>query len=382
MNNLSNYDLQSEPDSLTILVIDDGPVNVKMLESTLSKEGYSVFSAFNGPDGRKCAEECGPDLIILDVMMPGEDGFEVIKKLQENHNTASIPVIFLTGKDDFESKIRGFNLGAVDYLIKPCHPLEVKARVRLHLKLSMATNMLIANQAERLKQIREAQHSILTIPENHPEAKCGVYYSALLEAGGDFYDIFKISDNIYGYFVADVSGHDIKTSFITPSVKALLKQNCTPVFSPIESMKMINNVLVELLADGKYLTACYCKLNRVTMIMSVVSAGHPPVLYIPVDNEARFIEMNCDVLGIMLNAHYEQQNITVSKGDRFFLYSDGLIEKIGEKKIWTETVHELLTVSDKLRDVPISESAEMLKNLMLDNEINQDDDIVVLGIEV
>ena len=95
---------------------------------------------------------------------------------------------------------------------------------------------------------------------------------------GDFYDILSISDRITAYFVADFSGHDIQISYMTASVKALLAQNCTPVYSPAESMKMINDVLVEIMPDGKYLTACYMHLNRATHKLTIINAGHPPVV--------------------------------------------------------------------------------------------------------
>ncbi|MBU2452169.1 MAG: response regulator, partial [Proteobacteria bacterium] len=211
----------------TVLAVDDNLLNLKLIEKSLSKEGYRIFSANNGPDARAIAVKEQPDLIILDIEMPGENGFDVIKKLKDNIKTNSIPVIFLTGVIEVDSKLKGFDLGAVDYITKPFHPLEVLARVRIHLKLSIATNSLIADQASKLRQVTEAQVAMLPTPEENPDALFGVYYKSLEEAGGDFYDILNISDKITGYFVADFSGHDIKISYMTASVKALLAQNCT-----------------------------------------------------------------------------------------------------------------------------------------------------------
>lgn len=372
----------TDREDLCILLVDDNPVNIKLLETALVKEGYRIISAMDGRKARELAQEVLPDLILLDIVMPEEDGFETIRQLKANSETTSIPVIFLTSKYELDAKVTGFDLGAVDYITKPFHIQEVLARVRLHLKLSFATNSLIASQAQKLKQIRDAQSSMLVGPDEIPEAKFNVHYLSLLEAGGDFYDVFKISDGIFGYFLGDVSGHDIATSYITAAIKALLKQNCTPIYRPVESMKMINNVLVEILPDEKHMTACYARLNRKSKTMTIVNAGHPPVVYASNDGKPNLIEAEGDVLGIFNNVHYQSQDIRVEPGERFYLYTDGLIEKPGAKKIWTGRLEELLGACCKITEAPLSESVDMLMESMLGKSAQHEDDIVVMGIEV
>lgn len=365
-----------------ILLVDDEPVSIKILEKTLIKEGYNIILANNGPEARKLASEYLPDIILLDVMMPGEDGFEVANQLKKDPGTASIPVIFLTGRDDLEGKVKAFDLGAVDYVTKPFHGEEVLARIRLHLKLSLATNSLIASQAEKLMQIKDAQKSLFITPEEVPDARFCVCFMALLEAGGDFYEVLRISEGIFGYFVSDVSGHDIATSYLTSALKALLKQNCIPIYQPVESIRIMNNVLEEILPDGKYLTACYARLNRKKKHMSIVNCGHPPAVYLPKQGEAMLIDSSGDVLGIFKDVYFGTKNLEVHEGDRFFLYSDGLIEKPGKRKIWTEGLDNLLNACDRLRDVPIHESAERLRDMMDEGTKGFEDDVVILGIEV
>jgi sigma-B regulation protein RsbU (phosphoserine phosphatase) len=373
----------SNNSELSILLIDDEPIGLNVLGNTLQKEGYRIIVANNGSQGRRLAFEEKPDIILLDIVMPDEDGFEVIRHLKRDPRTSNIPVIFLSGKDELDSKMTGFDLGAVDYITKPFYGQEVIARVRSHLKLSRATNSLIARQAEKLDQIKDAQVSMLVKPEDFPDACFSVYYMALAEAGGDFYDVFKISSSIFGYFVADVSGHDIATSYITSAVRALLKQNCLPIYQPVESMTMINNALKKILSDGKYLTACYARLNRKTEQMCIVNCGHPPVVYLPKDGVPRFIEVPGDVLGIYNDGCFGVEEIKVNRGDRFFMYSDGLIEKPGDRKVWTDSLDDLLDECDRLRNIPISDSAERLKNMMQGKMSSGfEDDIVVLGIEV
>ncbi|MCG8619305.1 MAG: fused response regulator/phosphatase [Desulfobacterales bacterium] len=366
----------------SVLAVDDNLLNLKLIEKALTKEGYKVYTADNGPDAREMAVDKQPDLILLDIEMPGENGFDVIQKLKDNAVTNPIPVLFLTGVSEVDAKLRGFELGAVDYIIKPFHPQEVLARVRIHLKLSIATNSLIQDQAGKLRQVTEAQAAMLPQPEDFPDARFGVYYKALQEAGGDFYDILNISGNITGYFVADSSGHDIETSYMTASVKALLAQNCTPVYSPAESMKMINDVLVEILPGGKYLTACYMHLNRSTMKLTLVNAGHPPVVCMPRDGEPYLLKEEGDILGMFRDAGFGQKRISVNPGDRFFIYSDGLVESAENKINWAAGADSLLPVYASLRGFPFQDApAEMIDQLFGNNSCPEDD-IVLLCVEV
>ena len=152
----------SDGDNAMTMFIEE-TINLKKI---FQKEGYKVLSALNGKKGRELAYEYKPDIILLDVMMPGETGYHVIEWLKRTAQTASIPIIFLTGKDDLGSKIKGFKLGAVDYIVKPFFPQEVILRAGLHIKLNTATNALISSQAEKLKQLKKA-HMVVTYKPNY-----------------------------------------------------------------------------------------------------------------------------------------------------------------------------------------------------------------------
>ncbi|MCG8473627.1 MAG: SpoIIE family protein phosphatase [Desulfobacterales bacterium] len=368
--------------NFTILVADDNPVNREVLIRTLSKEGYRLVGAASGEEALQVVSVNPPDLILLDIRMPGKDGFHVIRQLKSNAKTASTPVIFLTGVTDLDSKIEGFNLGAVDYITKPFHPKEVSARVSLHLKLSIATNSLINSQAEKLKQLTDAQASFLVDPSKLPGARFGVHYMALNEAGGDFYDVLRISDDIYGYFVADFSGHDIRTGFLTSSVKGLLRQNCTQVYRPTESMALVNGVLVEILPTEKYLTACYCRLNRRKGEAIIVSAAHPPICYVPQKGPPRLIEEDGDPMGMFAPALFGRTALSVSPGDRLYLYTDGLVESPANKKSWFACTDTMLSACDLARSAPIHLAPKAISDHLSPDRAHQEDDVVVLALEV
>ena len=135
----------------TILIVDDTPENIALI-SLLLKGEYRTKVATEGETALRLASTNGrPDLILLDVMMPGMDGYEVCRRLKENPKTADIPVIFLTARSDVEDERRGLELGAVDYIAKPISPPIVAARVRTHLQLKSARDFL-RDKSEFLEQ--------------------------------------------------------------------------------------------------------------------------------------------------------------------------------------------------------------------------------------
>ena len=103
----------------TILIIEDEPLNVKLLEAILKAEGYLTITAQNGVDGRTLAQTKLPDLILLDIMMPGETGFDTCTNLKKCPQTRDIPIIFISAMDDMASRVRVLGIGAVDYITKP-----------------------------------------------------------------------------------------------------------------------------------------------------------------------------------------------------------------------------------------------------------------------
>ena len=125
----------------TLLLVDDEPVNLRVLKQLLAND-YQLIFARNGEEALKLAPSRQPNLILLDVMMPGLTGFEVCRQLKQQENTKQIPVIFVTALNDEQDETQGFDAGAVDYITKPISPAIVKARVKTHLSLVQADELL------------------------------------------------------------------------------------------------------------------------------------------------------------------------------------------------------------------------------------------------
>jgi DNA-binding NtrC family response regulator len=131
-----------------ILIADDTPANLGLLTATLEPRGYEILAASGGEAALKIAARAKPDLILLDVMMPGRDGFAICRELKADEETRAIPVLFITAKHEIAAVLNGFRVGAVDYILKPFQAEEVISRVETHLKISRLTRELQNRNAE------------------------------------------------------------------------------------------------------------------------------------------------------------------------------------------------------------------------------------------
>jgi two-component system, sensor histidine kinase and response regulator len=152
----------SNPTKGNILIVDDTPDNLRLLSSTLIEEGYKVRSVINGAMALMGAQAAPPDLIVLDIKMPDMDGYEVCQRLKQLQQTREIPVIFISALDDVFDKIKAFNSGGVDYIQKPFHIEEVRARIenqltirRLQIQLQSQNDRLQQSQAELLQALAQ-----------------------------------------------------------------------------------------------------------------------------------------------------------------------------------------------------------------------------------
>jgi DNA-binding response OmpR family regulator len=144
------------PEKNLILVVDDTTTNLEIIQHFLRESGFQALTAINGARAFEQIQSRPPDLILLDVIMPGIDGFEICQKLKANPETSDIPIIFMTSISDTVSKVKGLELGAVDYIIKPFQSEELLARIRSHLQLRNLTKTLELRVTERTRELSQA----------------------------------------------------------------------------------------------------------------------------------------------------------------------------------------------------------------------------------
>ena len=367
-----------------ILIVDDTPVNLELIENVLATEGFTTMTSLDGPKAVAMSRTERPDLILLDVLMPYESGFETCARLKSDPATADIPIIFLSSLDDAKSKVTGLKIGGVDYISKPVHGEELLARVRIHLRIAEVNRRLVRENREQMDALRVAQQGILISPDDCPEAAFGVYYSPLEEVGGDFYDVVAIAPGVFGYFVADISGHGVSASFLTGAVKALLRRYASPMFSPEDTMRGVDSVMRQMLGEEQYLTACYAQLNHHTGRLSVINAGHPPLILVSATGETYTLELDSEPLGVFSSTVLQHRDLQLFSGDRFFLYTDGFIEGLfggGAGGGRGPGLEALVDACLRNRAAPLGEAPSLIAHQLWPDPAAARDDLLLLAVD-
>ena len=314
----------------TVLLVDDAPANLQVVNSIL-KSTYKIRIATSGEKALKIAHQTpAPDLILLDVMMPEMDGYEVCSRLKSGADTRDIPVIFLTGQTETDDETKGFEVGAVDYIHKPFSPAVVKARVHTHLVLrgireQLASQLLtIQNEMETARQI---QLSIL--PREIPVIQgldIAARYLPMTSVAGDFYDFIVVDEKRIGILVADVSGHGMPAALISSMLKIALAAQIGSASDPARVLAGLNQALYGKF-QGHFVTAAYVLVDTESHTLRYAGAGHPPLV---VRNnsaaETREFVENGLFLGFFPDATYTSVEIPFREGDWGVLYTDGILE--------------------------------------------------------
>ena len=318
------------PEQKLILVVDDTPVNISVITGAL-KDTYRTKVATSGAKALTIAAAGEkPDLILLDVMMPEMDGYEVCRRLKADPATREIPVIFLTAQTEAEDETRGFEAGAVDYVHKPFSPAVVKARVQTHIVLR-ETREKLAQQLQaiqkELETARRIQYSIL--PETMPQIDgldIAARYVPMTSVAGDFYDFVVVDNKHVGILVADVSGHGMPAALIASMLKIALAAQAAHAGDPAQVLQGLNQALCGKF-QHHYVTAAYAFVDMEKGTLTYAGAGHPPMLLWGAGQPGvRDVIENGLFLGKFGFATYSSIEVPLTPGDRGLLYTDGVSE--------------------------------------------------------
>jgi sigma-B regulation protein RsbU (phosphoserine phosphatase) len=361
-----------------VFIVDDDSNIVRTLAGLLSRAGFRTASAMNVEGALRGIREQSPDLILLDINLPDGNGFDICRELQSGASASSVPILFISASEDVATKVAGFDVGGVDYITKPIIGAEVIARVRTHLRLRLAHHQLAALQAERVQQLALAQQDLMPRAEDFPEAHFEAAIRQVLDAGGDFYDVFPAGEGIVDYLVADASGHNLAASLWTATLKALANEYAGPQNLPVEIVSSINVSLCRILPPGSFFTLLYARLNHRTGRLTVVNAGHPPAIVVHLDADAPLVlRQEGDVVGAFADAVFGVTDLSIKEGDRIFLYTDGLIENAGS---YEEGLHRLADACSSGRTLPLREVVPAVVDGVIAG-VCPADDMLLVGVE-
>ena len=326
-----------------LLVVDDNEMNRDMLSRRLSRRKHIVMTAENGQQALDLVDKESFDVILLDVMMPGISGIEVLKTLRKSYSAADLPIIMATAKSESEDIVEALKLGANDYVTKPLNFPVVLARVGTQLSLKKSQDAL-KSAHDRMKHDLDAAAEIqqMLLPHNLPEMDSLTIawkFCPCDELAGDFLNIFQLSENEIGFYIVDVMGHGVPAALLSFSVSRnlsplagpdsiVLNSGDTPsLVSPAEVLTKLNTLYPFQTNKDRFFTMLYGVLDMRDSQFRYASAGHPGPLIVSSDQSAQEISGKGFPIGIVDEPDYAETAITLKPGHRMYLYSDGFIEE-------------------------------------------------------
>jgi phosphoserine phosphatase RsbU/P len=319
-----------------ILIVDDTRANIDILVEALRND-YKLSVAVDGNAALRSVEKSPPDLVLLDIMMPEIDGYEVCRQLRAREATRELPVMFLSALEDVKNKAQGFEVGGNDYLTKPFEVLEVKARVRSLLKAKAYADAVREAMARDLRIAREIQMGILPANLAAITKGTGLEVDAVIEpareVGGDLYEVLRVSDRRVVVALGDVSGKGIPAALFMAVAMTVLRTLARQIAEPDEILRRLNDELAEENPRGMFVTLqCLVfdlEQKRLSCAgaghhqLAVVSPGRPPRLACPSSGRPA---------GLMPFNPIERESLPLESGDTFVLFSDGVSEAMNTEE--------------------------------------------------
>lgn len=323
-----------------VLVVEDEAVNRRILQQILDGAGLEHVAATDGEAALRIVEEGGIDLVLLDIVLPGIDGYEVIRRLRELPAGVDLPVIFISALDEVADKVKGLELGAADYVAKPFNRHEVLARVRAQLRigqltasLARANTELIEKQeilAEDLRAAADIQRALLPPAQiDSHGVTASSWFQPSIQVGGDVFNVFQPSDGIWVVYIADVSGHGVASALMTVSVTQRLSGPDgiarDPAASPSSIVRQLDTEY-PFERMGKYFSVALAVFDCRSGTLRYTSAGHPPPFIARADGTIERLEAGGPIVGMGFGLAFEDGQSNLGLGDRLVLYTDGVTE--------------------------------------------------------
>ena len=326
----------------TILIVDDDPDILELLKMNLEPEGYNIRMANDGERAVQSACLNPPDLILLDVMMPHKDGFQVIEELKEIEHTKNVPVILLTARGQTEDKVLGLDTGADDYITKPFDLRELTARVEavlgrtrpikyinplMHAMGDKFSEEGLQQLAGHLQAAAAIQKKLL--PEQAPSLE-GFDIATLLQSStsvsGDFYDFIPLNETQIGLVLGDVKGNGIPAALLMVMIRTALRLLCHEEDSPASILKRVNDLVVRDTEADLFATMVYGILDIANSTFTYSNGGHCYPFHWKNHSEMEVLKTEGMLIGAFEEATFSSNICSLSPGDVLVFYTDGITE--------------------------------------------------------
>jgi serine phosphatase RsbU (regulator of sigma subunit) len=330
-----------------ILIVDDEPFNVDYIEQELEDSEYETISAANGQEALKKVESDAPDLVLLDIMMPVMDGFEVLSRLKANSETRDTPVIVISASNDLNSVVRGIKLGAEDYLPKPFEPTLLAARITSSLEKKQLRDLqkLYVKSLEREFEIgREIQKGFL--PRDLPDVEgwdLAAYFKAAREVAGDYYDAFLLPDGKLACVVGDVCGKGVGAALYMTLFRSLIRATSkTDYFlngSDARGLNIAERLQHVISFTNKYVfethghtsmfsTVFMCLVDLKDDRLAYINCGNEPAILLSAQGEVSLLWPTGPIVGVLPEAEFTAKEVVMGENDVLLAYSDGVTDAL------------------------------------------------------
>ena len=316
-----------------ILVVDDTPANLRLLTRILQENDYHVRPVPDGGLALAAAQAKLPDLVLLDIRMPGMDGFQVCEKLKSDPGSQDVPIIFISALDAVEDKVRAFSVGGVDYITKPFQAEEVIARVENHLNLRrLQAQLEIANikMTRELALAGELQSSFTpkVLPQ-FPGWQLAITMQSAHETSGDFFDTISLPRGYTGILMADVSGKGVAAALYMALSWSLFRTYAGDFPThPEMTLTSVNQRLVEDTSAIQHVSVFYGILDPKSGRFNYSNGGHsPPLLINSLDGKIiRQLGDSGKSLGIFEQETWAQKTQEIQPGEALVIHTGGVTE--------------------------------------------------------
>lgn len=325
-----------------LLVVDDNEMNRDMLSRRLERQGFDVALAENGEHALQCILAQPFDLILLDIMMPVMNGYDLLERLKGDDALRHIPVIMITAVDDVESIARCIEMGAEDHLPKPFNAAILRARVdsALAKKRLRDREQVYAKSLERELAIgRDIQRSFL--PETLPRVEgweLASRFQPARQVAGDFYDAFELPDGRLGLVVADVCDKGVGAALFMALFRSLLRvvarQNCTDPDADavlVRTIATINDYIAQTHGSANmFATVFFAVLSPATGALHYVNAGHDlPIVIEPASPNLRRLAPTGPAVGLQAGLEFRAELTVLAPGAMLLAFTDGVTDACG-----------------------------------------------------
>lgn len=328
------YTPGQERDIPRVLVCDDSPTTCATVKTVLENHGCFVALAYSGEEALQEIQKKCYDLLLLDIEMDGMSGLEVTATLREKQlETVFLPIILLTGNTDNESRLKGLEAGASDFLTKPFDPAELVARIRNFIGAKRIHDGLVTinkRLEEERDKVRQIQQGLLPelLPELPGHQFASLYYPCE-KAGGDIYDAAMRPDGKLLLAVGDVSGHGIPAAMHMSIVRAVCHSAAARGLGVGEILAEMNRILIYGMDDSSFVTFFLSEYDPQTKRLRYASAGHPaPLIHDRAHDIITPLELTAAIpLGIEPEFSVEIYDIILEEYHRLLIYTDGITEE-------------------------------------------------------